>query len=104
MFKKGLYSNYTSNASLRLLSLCDWVIQCAVWTESSSSSRVRLFMMKNLFLALLSGGGFMYRSLTLADSNDLSSSFGISVESWTVGEEGFLTASPGRRVVTVGLG
>ena len=58
-------------------------------------------MIKNLFLATLSDGGFMYKSLTLANSGDLSSAFGISVELCT---EGFLTASPGRRAVAVGLG
>lgn len=59
--------------------------------------------MKNLFFALLSGGAPI-TSLALGDSDVLPSRFNGLTEPSEARDEERLQSSPGRRVVTVGVG
>ena len=53
------------NALFRVISLCFCVIQWPFYSNNSRSSFVRLFIMKNLFFALMLNGAFVFTSPAL---------------------------------------
>ena len=87
------------NALFRVISLCFCVIQWPFCTDNSRSSFVRLFIIKNLFFALMLNGAFVFTSLAL----DKLSTFLPFLSSKARGGLRLLSSSV-RRVVVVGIG